>query len=276
VGAPEQSVPWLVVKVAVGVVLGAGLMGNLAFWLRAADRTGEGFSRASIGRGAIALLRPATLGHLLLEVLFQWRLRRVSTWRWLAHGLLFWGNVILFFVGSLGLMLAEKGMLPITKDTPWFALTNEVAGVMVFLGVALSVYRYCRVEEQRYVTSREGLVWLVLLGMVALSGYALEGARLAAAQVPPPLGWYSFVGYGLAQAVPPRLVDWVSIYPVLWWFHAGSAMALVAAIPYGRLFHLVASPLAIAVNLASLGAPSPRKSRAESREGERVYAGEAR
>jgi len=95
------------------------------------------------------------------------------------------------------------------------------------------------------------LVWLILLGLSAVSGYLLESARLAAEAVQPASGWDSFVGYALARGVSPLFPSWSATYRVLWWFHAGSAMVLVASVPYGRLFHMFASPLAIAANLSA-------------------------
>lgn len=261
---PRQSTAWLLVEFAVFLVFGAGAIANLLFWLRAASRPIQRSGSApkhSFGlAGVAALSQPRILGLVVLEVFLQWRLRRVSRSRWLAHCLLFWGNIILFFVGSLGLMLAEKGLLPITKDTPWFAVVNEVAGLMVLLGVAMSILRYYRIAEQRTITSRAGLVWLVWLGAVALSGYTLEAARLASEQVAPATGAYSFVGYALARALTALFPTWSSGYRVLWWLHAGSAMALVATVPYGRLFHMFASPLAIVVNLSRSAPASPRES----------------
>ncbi len=252
----QQSVYWQILEIVVFAVFGVGAIANLVFWFRAAKRpSAQSPARDlvwAVLQRVVVLFQPRFLGSFLLDALFQRRLLRVSGWRWLAHSLLFWGNVILFFVGSLGLMLAERGLLPVTKDTPWFALTNEVAGLMVLLGVALSVFRYYRVEEQRFITSREGLVWLILLGMSAVSGYLVESARLAAEAVQPASGWYSFVGYPLARAVSPLFPDWSATYRALWWFHAGTAMALVASIPYGRLFHMFASPLAIAANLSAV------------------------
>jgi len=261
---PRQSTAWLLVELAVFLVFGTGAIANLVFWVRAASPPNQpsefevetGFDLA----GVAALTQPRVLGRLLLEVLLQWRLRRVSQSRWLAHLLLFWGNVILFFVGSLGLMLAEKGLLPITKDTPWFAVVNETAGLMVLLGVAMSILRYYRVAEPRAITSGAGLLWLVWLGAVALSGYTLEAARLASEQVAATTGAYAFVGYPLARALTALLPAWSGVYPVLWWLHAGAAMVLVASVPYGRLFHMFASPLAIAVNLSRSAQVSPRDS----------------
>jgi hypothetical protein len=53
-------------------------------------------------------------------------------------------------------------------------------------------------------------------------------------------------------------------------------MALVASIPYGRMFHLFASPLAIAVNLARPSEGLPHESRTELGAAEPVHAGKTR
>jgi nitrate reductase gamma subunit len=278
--APQQSIYWLALELAVFGFFGVGAIANVWFWLRAASGPNRKVAARPLDRftphGMVALPRPSTFGRFLLDALFQRRLLRVSTWRWLAHSLMFWGSIILFFVGSMGLMLAEKGLLPLTKDTPWFAAVNDSAGLMVILGVVMSVYRYYRVEEQQSITSREGLLWLVLLGMIVLSGYVLESARLVGESVSPGAGRYSFVGYALAGVASHLFPNWAGAYRVFWWVHAGSAMALVAAIPYGRLLHMFASPLAIALNLASSGRSLPTDSRGVLVEREAVHAGKGR
>lgn len=263
---PRQSTAWLLVEFIVVLVFGVGAMANLLFWLRASRQPAQRSESTPKHVRSLAILaalsQPRLLGYLFLEIFFQWRLFRVGRTRWLAHCLLFWGNVILFFVGSLGLMLAEKGLLPITKDTPWFAAVNELAGLMVLLGVALSIFRSYHSTEKPATFSGGSLVWLVWMGAVALSGYALEAARLASEQVVPTTAAYSFVGYTLSRTLTAFVPSWSTSYRDLWWIHAGAAMALVASVPYGRLFHMFASPLVILFNRpqsteASLGGSAP-------------------
>ncbi len=250
---PQQTVYWLILEIVVLVVFAAGLIGNVSFWLRGSTGPGQtvttGEKIRAILRGVGAVLRPHVLGRALLDSLLQPRLLSLSPLRWLMHFGMFWGIIVLFFVGSVGLMLAERGLVPVAKDTPWFALLNEFAGLMVIFGAAAAMYRRVVLKEKQLRTATDDVALMVLLGFIVLSGYALEVVRLAAQQVSPAAGWYSFAGYALAKVMPSSLSS-DNAYQVAWWCHAGAGMAFVAYIPYSKLFHMFASPLAIAVNAA--------------------------
>ncbi|MBI4316890.1 MAG: respiratory nitrate reductase subunit gamma [Chloroflexi bacterium] len=249
---PQQTVYWLILQIVVLGVFVAGLAANVAFWLRGSIHPGVQVSAWTkiciILAGMRAVLRPRVLGKVLLDALFQRRLFGLSPLRWLAHFGVFWGMIALFLVGSVGLMLAEKGLVPITRDTPWFALLNEVAGLMVIFAALVAVYRRFVARERQLKTAADDVVLIVLLAFIVLSGYGLEAARLATFQVAPAAASYSFVGYAVSMAL--RSSDPSLAHQVLWWLHAGSGMAFVAYVPYSKLFHMFAGPVAIAANTA--------------------------
>jgi nitrate reductase gamma subunit len=255
---PHQSVAWLAVEVLVLAVFVAGMLGNARFWLGGGLRPGQPATneeklRAAL-RTAAAALRPAALGGLVLDGLLQRRLLRISLLRWLVHFGLVWGMGVLFFVGSLGLMLAGRGLLPLTKDTPWFASLNDLAGLLVILGAAAAVYRRATAREKLPSVLSHDRRLMALLAFIVLSGFGVEAVRLVAEQVPPPIGWYSFLGYPLAQALAALPLDWSTAYQVVWWLHALSAQAFVAYVPYSAMLHLFAGPLAL---VARAGKPVP-------------------
>jgi ferredoxin len=78
--------------------------------------------------------------------------------------------------------------------------------------------------------------------MVALSGFLVEGLRLAAQR--PEWAKFSFAGYwvSLLWARPDAAL---SIYPYLWWTHALLSLGFIAAIPFSKLFHILAAPASI-------------------------------
>lgn len=250
---PHHTVYWLALEIVVLAIFALGMIGNARFWLGGAIRPGQPAARGEkvrylLGASATAM-RAGALVRVLVDGLLLRRLLRVSLLRWVMHSCLLWGMGVLFFVGSLGLMLAEKGLVPITKDTPWFAALNDFAGLMVIAGAVIAMARRAVLRERRPAALTEDSLLMVLLSIVLLSGFGLESVRLAADQVPQ-AAQYSFVGYRLALALAPLPLDWPLAYRAVWWLHAGTAMAFVAYVPYSKLLHLLSGPLALAANAA--------------------------
>ena len=81
-------------------------------------------------------------------------------------------------------------------------------------------------------------MWLLL---VVLSGFIVEGLRLAAQQ--PPWGAWSFVGGWMGALFSPAAAK--DLYPYLWWGHALLSLGFIASIPFTKLFHILGAPAAI-------------------------------
>jgi nitrate reductase gamma subunit len=168
------------------------------------------------------------------------------------HFCFFWGTVILFFIGSVGLMLSERGILSISKDDAWFAGVNDFAGVMILFAVGVAMYRRLVLKERQLKTGVEDIFAIVLLAIIVLSGYGLEASRLIAQQVPGSSGWFSFVGYPLSLIMRNANLDWAIAETTFWWAHVVAGMGFVAYLPYGKMIHLIGTPLTVAANTAAL------------------------
>ena len=227
-----------IIAIVAIAIFAFGVAGNIMFWL-----SGRGGSRTALA----GLLNGSMWRALLLDGLFQRRLWRLGRLRWLMQIGFIWGTAELFFVGSLGDMLAEKGIVPIGKDTPLFAGLNEVGTILVFLGVGIALYRRFIAREVLLPTSPGDTLTVALLATTVLSGIFVEAARLLADNLPAAVGWYSFIGYAVAVLIRPLASDWSGVYAPAWWIHIVLAFSLVAYLPYGKLFHMLVSPLVLAV-----------------------------
>jgi len=118
----------------------------------------------------------------------------------------------------------------------------EIAGLMLIGGLTWSLIRRYLQRVTRLERRLEDLIVLALLGLVALSGFFVEGMRLSA-QNPDWAGW-SFAGYwiSLLWADPHSAQSW---YPFCWWIHALLSLGLISYIPYSKLFHMLAAPVSI-------------------------------
>ncbi len=255
----QHSETFFILEIVVGVVFAVGLAGSIAFWLNGSAAPGRSTSTVTViitlVSGIGRLLRLRTLGDLALDWLLQRRIWRLSRLRWAMHMGFLWGMVLLFFVGSVGLMLTEHGILSIQKDDPWFGLTNDFGGAIIVVAVVIAMSRRFIFHERQLRTGTEDIIAIVLLAFILVTGFLLEASRLAALQVPSTIGWYRFIGYPLALGLRKLSVDWGATEQTIWWIHVVLGMSFVAYLPYGKFLHIIATPLSIAANSVK---PGPR------------------
>ncbi|MBI4705954.1 MAG: (Fe-S)-binding protein [Deltaproteobacteria bacterium] len=158
------------------------------------------------------------------------------------HLLVFWGFGLLF-AGTV-LSVLDHYVVPFLHGRIYlvFSACLEVAGLMLLAGLLWALGRRYVQRAARLERRAADLLVPLWLGAVALSGFLVEGLRLAV-QRPPGAGW-SFGGLALGALWPAGL-DAAAVYPVLWWAHALLSLGLLAALPHTRLLHVVAAPVSI-------------------------------
>ena len=126
----------------------------------------------------------------------------------------------------------------------FYELFLDAFGLVAIAGLLIAIYRRTFSKPPNLPTSRDDVYIFSILLVIMVTGYVMEGIRLAV-DMPPWAPW-SFVGYRVAIL----LRGWglssqglTSFYPFLWWFHALLAFTAVASIPYTKLFHVITSPL---------------------------------
>jgi len=117
----------------------------------------------------------------------------------------------------------------------------DAFGLVAIAGLLIAIFRRAIIRPPNLPGSRDDVFIYSTLIVILITGYIMEGIRLAVDN--PPWGAWSFVGYQVSLLL---LVfsdkELVSIYPTLWWFHALLAFTAFATIPYTKLFHLITSP----------------------------------
>jgi nitrate reductase gamma subunit len=83
----------------------------------------------------------------------------------------------------------------------------------------------------------------ILLGLIVLVGFVLEGLRIAMT------GWpvgahYAIVGYGISLMVK-GMTGITNIYGYVWYGHAILTGAFVAMIPFTRMIHMLTAPVVL-------------------------------
>ena len=180
-----------------------------------------------------------------------------------AHALLFAGFMMLF----LGTTLLEINHLAemVSKNLSFhhgtyyviYEFTLDLFGLLFLVGTTLFFARRLRKPSS---VGHRGTDWLVL-GLfisIGVTGYLVEGLRMAW-QKPVGIGAQcSPVGYMLSYAIS----SWSeaqarSAHLGIWWLHSLLVFGFIAAIPYTRLFHIIAGPLNLFLSKPSLGQLRP-------------------
>ena len=222
----EVWVFYALAALAVGLLI-LGVVAHLRVWLKSAPGSRPAFSGGALRQ---------TLADIFLG-------RTVFKTDWpagLMHFLMFWGFIVLL-IGTSLLALHEYVTSFLTGGNHLlFEVSMEIGGLLLLAGVVWAlVRRYIQRVPRLEHRLEDALIPLSLL-VVALSGFLLEGMRLAA-QNPPWAAW-SFVGFWIAGLFPGEAA--VSAYPYVWWGHALLSLGFIALIPFTKLFHLVGGPAA--------------------------------
>lgn len=175
-----------------------------------------------------------------------------------AHWLIFWGFVVLF-IGTVIVAIDHDLLRHLNMKLlqgPFyrvFSLTLDVFGVLFLVGLAMMMSRrarhlpqldYARNDLKAEQYNRKGYatddkIFLALLFLIGLTGYFIEGIRIAADRPPhevwSPVGWALADFSDLAGLTPQA--NRLHIYS--WWLHAVLVMAFIAYIPYSKAMHML-------------------------------------
>jgi Fe-S oxidoreductase/nitrate reductase gamma subunit len=175
-----------------------------------------------------------------------------------AHWMIFWGFTVLF-IGTVIVAIDHDLLRHLNMKLlqgPFylvFSLTLDVFGVLFLVGLMMMMFRrvshlpqldYTRNDLKAEQYSRKGYatddkIFLALLFLIGLTGYFIEGIRIAADrpafEVWSPVGW-ALADLSDAAGLTPQAND-LHIYS--WWLHAVLVMAFIAYIPYSKAMHML-------------------------------------
>jgi Fe-S oxidoreductase/nitrate reductase gamma subunit len=261
---PERAMFWKIDNVwlfyviaffAVGLFV-IGISAHIFVWLKSTPKGKVSFSRQA-------------LKQIIPDILLGLRVFKGDLAAGIAHFLIFWGFVILFIGTSLLLVHDHFYSFLVGKNYLLFKPAMEVGGLSLSAGIIWALVRRYIQRVPRLERRLEDAVVPLWLLVMTLSGFLLEGLRLAAQR--PPWGNWSFVGSLIGGLVPAGAAE--SIYPNLWWCHALLGLGLVAIIPYTKLFHLIGAPAAYYLHHSAEGPIGTSLSLMEP--GESSYLGDA-
>lgn len=194
---------------------------------------------------------PAAMRQTLIDdVIVQRALYRTSRLRWLRHALIFWGFVGMFAAEMVAVFLREGfpafGWRDVWREPGHpvrlaFDFVFDLTGLMMLVGCVLALVWRAMVNatpERKYADTPTTLFLL----FVVLSGFVLEGLRIAPAMGDPSHA-ASFVGLAFAWPLAASGLAETNLHKPLWVLHAIAACAFIAYVPVKRLVHTCATPM---------------------------------
>jgi Fe-S oxidoreductase len=187
--------------------------------------------------------KPDYIGSVVRYVLGQ---RKVKTSRPNSgapmHLLIFYGFLTLFIGTTL---------LAINQYSPWkfhhgpyyigYEFVLDVMGAALFIGLVWALVRRWIFKPRTVVHSPADYGTIVLLLLLTVTGFILEGMRMSAD--PKPYDTSAPIGYFVSQLIPGVTAG---PYLAMWWFHSALVLFFIALIPRLRLRHIAYAILSTA------------------------------
>jgi hypothetical protein len=74
--------------------------------------------------------------------------------------------------------------------------------------------------------------------------------RILLTAIPLPAALASFMGYPVSLLLGLFSIRWEAVYPYGWYIHAILTGALIAYLPFSKMFHILVSPLVLLIKAA--------------------------
>jgi Fe-S oxidoreductase/nitrate reductase gamma subunit len=167
------------------------------------------------------------------------------------HAAISWGFGILFLATCLVALQDYLGIPALSGNfyLYFMSLTVDIFGIAAVLGVVMALVRRYLAKPERLWKPRDAegyslFLWLLLL--VLVTGFAVEGLRIAATTDPwglwSPGGWGTALGFsGLTRS------QQTLVHRVTWWGHAVLAFAFIALVPFTLIRHVLAAAANVAL-----------------------------
>ena len=199
---------------------------------------------------------------LFTEIIFHRKLYGQSFYRWLAHTLLVFGFVATFVVDmikgfttgylvELGLSFAhafETGSI-----RPFLDFFLEFFSFLILIGCGMAIARRFLLRPEQLRTEEEDVTTLLFILFLELSGFFIEGYRIAHPEVirahnymanftpASASNWISFGGHFLSQFLRGIKIN----ADFLWYFHVVPSLIWFIYIPHSKLLHIFTSSITV-------------------------------
>ncbi len=163
----------------------------------------------------------------------------------IAHALFFWGLFILFLGTCLIVLQADFTDLffgvKFLKGTFYlfFSLILDIAGLIAIVMLIGLLVRRTIVRPAGLENTKDDFIMHGLLLTILITGFVIEGSRMAVTEMGTPLAAWSPVGLAVAKALSSMGEPVVrGLHTNLWWLHLLMVIIFAAIIPLTKLRHI--------------------------------------
>jgi nitrate reductase gamma subunit len=204
---------------------------------------------------------------LISDVIFHKKLFGQSFYRWLAHTLLVFGFIATFIVDMIkgfttGYLVEWSHSIPALSFAhafetgsirPFLDFFLEFFSFLILVGCVLAVIRRFVLRPEQLRTEEEDITTLLFILFLELSGFFIEGYRIAHPEVVKTRiflanftpasanNWVSFGGYFLSLFLKDLRID----ANFLWYFHVIPSLIWFIYIPHSKLLHIFTSSVTV-------------------------------
>ncbi|EGO65886.1 heterodisulfide reductase-related iron-sulfur binding cluster [Acetonema longum] len=164
-----------------------------------------------------------------------------------AHAVVFWAFAVCA-VGTLSIAVTEDLGIPLFQGGYYLilSLAMDLLGLGAVIGIGFAAYRRYVLQPAGLDNKPDDLYTLLLIEAILVTGFLLEGLRMAA--IPDPWAAWSPVGAAVAALFsggsPAGLR---SAHQAVWWIHLLFSFGFIAYIPYSKMFHMLSGSANIAL-----------------------------
>jgi Fe-S oxidoreductase len=194
--------------------------------------------------------------RLLQHALAQYR-TATKAYAGFFHGMIFYGFLVLIVATTIVALDADVGIKIMHGPLYLYfqSFITDVFGALVLVGILMAAGRRYLNRPKQLVYTRDAGRILCLLSIIIITGFLLEGWRIAATNDP----WAAYSPFGnLVAKASLQLMSVEAItaaHRFTWWFHLAVCFFFLGWIPYTKMMHLIAGPLNIyTANLKPVGA----------------------
>ena len=233
-----------------------GIILTVSFWFQGtvgdpSFSTGEKISYVSERVWQIIFSRKilTLLKVFVVDILFLRRILRESLSRWTIHSLIYLPFFLRFFIGLILLILSKvfpmspTVALLLDKNYSFLAFTFDFLGLCIIIGIVGAAMRRFQSRSQKALATGQDFLVLGLIGGILLTGFVVEGMRILLTGIPLSVALASFLGYPISLLLGLFPIRWEVVYPYGWYVHAILTGALIAYLPFSKMFHILVSPL---------------------------------
>ncbi|MGE0885857.1 MAG: heterodisulfide reductase-related iron-sulfur binding cluster [Blastocatellales bacterium] len=190
--------------------------------------------------------RPKERLHRLLKHALGQRRTIREKYAVVFHTMIYTGFIVLTIATTVVAIHHDFG-LPLMQGAFYLYFQSfivDIFGALVLIGVGIAFWRRVSLKPKKLVYTDEAELILGAIFLIALTGFLLEGWRIAATD--DPWGAWSPIGYLVAVVSKPMgKSSLTTLHFVTWWSHAVLVFGFIAAAPYTKMLHVLTAPLNI-------------------------------